>query len=82
MATAGDMWALLTSCFIFEHYLPAKKAYTIRADPDQTASEEAVWSGSSLFAILISFLRITALISCISFENRQRKVFKILEHFP
>ena len=31
--------------------LPAKKALTNSADPGQTASEEAVWSGSSLFAI-------------------------------
>ena len=32
----------------------AKKANANSADPDQTASEEAVWSGSSLFAILSS----------------------------
>ena len=30
---------------------------------DQTASEEAFWSGSSLFAILTSFLWISALIA-------------------
>ena len=34
--------------------LPAKKAKTNRADPDQTASEEVVLSGSSLFAIMTS----------------------------
>ena len=32
----------------------ALKAQTNRADPDQTASEEAVPSGSSLYAILTS----------------------------
>ena len=36
--------------------MPVKNAWTNRADPDQTASEEAVWSGSSLFAILTSNL--------------------------
>ena len=35
-----------------------KRAYTNSADPDQTASEEAVWSGSALFAILASILRV------------------------
>ena len=34
-----------------------KMAHTNRTDPDQTASEEAVWSGSILFAILVSILR-------------------------
>ena len=33
----------------------------LKKDPDQTASEEAVWSGSSLFAFLTSILWITAL---------------------
>ena len=28
-----------------EYFLPAKKAWTNSADPDQTASKEAVWSG-------------------------------------
>ena len=51
-----------------------------RADPDQTASEEeAVWSGSPLFAILTSILRIPALKTKILFENKKRKVFKTLE---
>ena len=36
------------------HCLP-KKASTNSADPDQTASEEAVRSGSSVFAVLIIF---------------------------
>ena len=35
----------------FKHLLPTKKAQTNSADPDQIASEEVVWSGSSLFAI-------------------------------
>ena len=34
--------------------MPAKKTDTNCADPDQTAFEDAVWSGSSLFAILTS----------------------------
>ena len=53
---------------------------TNRADPDQTASEEAVWSGSSLFAILTSILWISALITNILFVKRKWKVFEILEH--
>ena len=36
--------------------LPAKKALTNSADPGQTASDEAVLSQSSLFAILANFL--------------------------
>ena len=39
-------------------------------------------SGSSLFAILISLLRIPALNTNILFENRKRKVLEILEHLP
>ena len=31
--------------------VPLRKTYTNSADPDQTASEEAVLSGSSQFAI-------------------------------
>ena len=34
-----------------------KIAYTNSEDPDQTAPEGAVWSGSTLFAIPISILR-------------------------
>ena len=33
-----------------------KMALTNNDNPDQTASEEAVWSGSSLFATLTSIL--------------------------
>ena len=40
----------------FEHWLPVKKPKSYRTDPDQTASKEAVLSGSSLFAILTSIL--------------------------
>ena len=58
-----------------------KTANTNSADPDQTASEEAVWSGSSLFAILTPTLLIPALKTNILFENRKWKVFKTLEHF-
>ena len=45
-----------------------------------TASEEAVWSKSSLFAVLTSILWTPALIHNILFENRKRKVFEILDH--
>ena len=39
------------------------------ADPDQTASEEAVWWGSSLFAVITSILWIPALITNIIFQS-------------
>ena len=50
--------------------------------PRQKASVEAVWSGSSLFAILTSTLWISAPITNILVENRKRKPLKILEHLP
>ena len=62
--------------------MPARKALADMADPDQTASEEAVWSGSSLFAILTSMLFIPALITNNLFENRKRKVLEILDYLP
>ena len=34
-----------------------KIAYANRVDPDQTAPEGAVWSGSTLFVIPLSILR-------------------------
>ena len=40
----------------FKHYLPTKKAKTKSADPDQAVFEKAVWSMSSLFAILTNIL--------------------------
>ena len=49
-----------------------KKAKTNKEDPDQTASEETVWSGSSLFATLTSILWFLALITKILLENRKR----------
>ena len=58
----------------------AKKAKTNRADPDKTASDEAVWSGSSLLAILTSILQIPALKTNILFGNKKRKIFEVLEH--
>ena len=55
-----------------------KITYSNSIDPDQTAPEGAVWSGSTLFAILLSILR-----------NRNQakkklwnKVFKILGYLP
>ena len=49
---------------------------------DKQGRPRAVWSGSSLFAILTSFLLIPVLIPIVLFENRNRKVFEILEHLP
>ena len=61
-------------------YLPKRPRQTVQTQI--TASEEAVWSGSSLFAVLIHILLFPALIAIISLENRKRKVFEILEHLP
>ena len=51
---------------------------TNSADPDQTASSEAVWSGSSLFAIQASILWLLDMINNILYANR--KVF-IVQNF-
>ena len=59
--------------------LKSKKAKTNSADPDQTAFEEAVWFGSSLFDILTSSLWIRALLTDILFKKGKRKVFEILD---
>ena len=48
-----------------------------RADSDQTAPEEAVWSESALFAVLKIILWEQTY-----FENQKRKQFKILQHLP
>ena len=48
-----------------------KKSLTNSADPDKTASAEAIWSGSSLFAILTSILLIPALITKIYIVKRK-----------
>ena len=44
--------------------------------------EEAVWSGSSLFAIHARILLFPAVITAILFEKKKSKVFEILEHLP
>ena len=62
--------------------LPTKKAEKKSADPDQTASEEAVWSRYSLSPILTSVLWIPDLKTNLLLENRKRKVLEILEHLP
>ena len=68
-------------CFkILKHLLPVKRTRTNSTDPDQTASEEVVRSGSHLFAILMSVLLIPALITNILPENGKRKVLKNFEH--
>ena len=61
---------------IFEHdfVLPTKKAKTNSVDPDQAASEEAVWSGFSMFTLLKRILLIPTLISNILFENSNKSV--------
>ena len=46
------------------------------------SSEEAVWSGSTLSAIMASNLWIVALITNILFENRKIEVFEFLECLP
>ena len=53
-----------------------------RSDPDHTAFDEAVWSMSSLFAILTSMFRIPALLTNILIADRTVKVFVNLEHLP
>ena len=51
-----------------------QKSLDKQIDPVQMASEEAVWSGSSLFAILSILTSILSLITNIFFENKNRKV--------
>ena len=66
----------------FQTLVVCKKALANSADADQTASEEAVWSGSSLFAILKSILWISALITNILLRKEDKNFFEILEHLP
>ena len=54
--------------------VPNIMAYWNSADPDQTAPDGAVWSESTLFAILLSILRNNGIKSKIL----AKKVFKIL----
>ena len=54
-----------------------KKAKTNSADPDQTASIEAVWSGYSLFAILTSILQIPANQNFIWDKQKKKSVWNI-----
>ena len=60
---------------------PYKMAYANSLDPDQTACEGAVWSGSTLFAIPPSILRKK---KCIKSKLWAKKVWnkglKILGH--
>ena len=57
-------------------------AYTNSADPDQTAPEEVVWSGSTLFAIPLSILAKWCMKSKIQAKTVWNKVFKIFGHLP
>ena len=56
--------------------------YANSADPDQTAPEGAVWSGSTLFAIPLSILRNSCIKSKIKARIVWNKVFEILGHLP
>ena len=57
------------------------KALANSADPDQTASSEAVWSRSSLFAILTSILWISALGTYILWKSVQNfRKFTVAGH--
>ena len=51
------------------------------ANPDQTASEEAVWSGSSLSALLTNIVGVRALKTKILFLRTEREEFKTSEHY-
>ena len=50
-------------------------------DPDQTAPEGAVWSGSTLFAILFNILRNICIKSKLLNKLVWNKVFEILGHY-
>ena len=57
-------------------------AYAHSADPDQTAPEGAVWSGSTLFGIPLSVLRNNCIQSEIQAKIVRIKVFENLVHLP
>ena len=57
-----------------------KMVYAYSADPDQTAPEGAVWSGSTLFAIQVDVLRNNCIKSEIKAKIVWNKVFEILGH--
>ena len=59
-----------------------KTAYTNSVDPDQTAPEGAVWSGSTLFAIQLGILRNNCIKIKIWAIKVWNKVFEILGHLP
>ena len=59
-----------------------KMTYANSADPDQTAPEGAVWSGSTLFAVPLSILRNSCIKSKISARKVWNKVFEILGRLP
>ena len=61
--------------------VPNKTACANSADPDQTAPEGAVWSGSTLCAIPLSILRNNC-IKKAQFRPKRKKVFEILGHLP
>ena len=57
--------------------------YANSADLDQTATKGAVWSGSTLFVILLSILRNNSIKSKIYAKKKVwNKVFEFLGHLP
>ena len=57
-----------------------KMAYTNSEDPDQTAPEGAVWSGSTMFEVPLSVLRNNCIKRKLFAKNVWNKVLEILEH--
>ena len=61
-STTEPLLSLKMKCYS-KTLIDCPKVQTNRADPDQTSSEEAVWSGSFLSATLTNILWIPALIT-------------------
>ena len=61
MIMKGELSTVNVLKFLTLVCLP-NRAWTNSVDPDQTASEEAVRSGSSLFIILTSFVILTSIL--------------------
>ena len=59
-----------------------KMAYANSVDPNQTAPSEAVWSGSTMFAIPLSILRYNCIKSKTEAKRVWNKVFETLGHLP
>ena len=68
--------------FVNQSVYGNKIAYANSADPNQTAPEGAVWSGSTLLAIPLSILRSNSIKSKIYAKEDWNKVLEILGHLP